>query len=170
VITANQRAVDIIGCRVENLLDHRILDIIPTLRGTITWARYLEVSRRAGPNDSTFPCIAAATQCGFDAKAEPLGDGFILSITDITNLKRAYRELARQKVAPRHARQSLKERLPARGCGAACRAFEGLRALRHWGGRPGRKNRRSRPNKKTDLQVKQDIQIIDGITPTFDGH
>jgi hypothetical protein len=67
------------------------------------------------------------------------------------DLTACLRVLARQKVAPRHARQSLKERLPARGCGAACRAFDGLRALRHSGGRPGRKNRRFQPNRKTDL-------------------
>jgi diguanylate cyclase (GGDEF)-like protein len=93
VITANQRAADIIGCRVESLLDHRILDIIPKLRGTKTWTRYLEVVETRRPQRFDLSVHRRGYAMCFDVKVEPLGDGFILSITDITNLKRAYREL-----------------------------------------------------------------------------
>ena len=47
---------------------------------------------------------------------------------------------------------------------APLRAFDRLRALRHSGRRPGRKNRRSRPNKKTNLQVKKNVRTTKAIT------
>lgn len=92
VITANQRAADIIGCTVENLLDHPILEVIPKLRGTKTWARYLEVVETRLPQRFELSRHRGAAMW-FDVKVVPLGDGFILSIADITSLKSAYREL-----------------------------------------------------------------------------
>jgi diguanylate cyclase (GGDEF)-like protein/PAS domain S-box-containing protein len=93
VVTANQRAADIIGCTVENLLDHPILDVIPNLRGTKTWARYLEVVETRQPQRFELSLHHRGQAMWFDVKAVPLGDGFILSIADITNLKNACREL-----------------------------------------------------------------------------
>jgi diguanylate cyclase (GGDEF)-like protein len=93
VVTANQRAADIIGCTAENLLDHRILDVIPDLRGTKTWARYLEVVETRQPQRFELSLHYRDQPMWFDVKAVPLGDGFILSIADITNLKNACREL-----------------------------------------------------------------------------
>jgi len=89
IVTANQRAADIIGCKVESLVDQAILDIIPKLRGGKTWARYLEVV------DTRCPQRFELSLQGrwFDVKAVPLGDGFVLSIADITNLKSTCREL-----------------------------------------------------------------------------
>jgi hypothetical protein len=65
-------------------------------------------------------------------------------------LRACLRVLARQKVAPRHARQSL-SRDCLRVAAVPLRAFDWLCALRYSEARPGRKNRRSRPNRKTDL-------------------
>jgi len=93
VVTANQRAADIIGCTVENLLDSRILDVIPDLKGTKTWARYLEVVETRQPQRFELSLHHRDQPMWFDIKAVPLGDGFILSIADITNLKNACREL-----------------------------------------------------------------------------
>ena len=93
VITANQRAADIVGCTVENLQDHPILDVIPNLRGTKTWARYLEVVETRQPQRFELSLHHRDQAMWFDVKVVPLGDGFILSIADITNLKNACREL-----------------------------------------------------------------------------
>ena len=49
VVTANHRAADIVGCSVEGLLDRPILDVIPKLRGSKSWARYLEVVETRQP-------------------------------------------------------------------------------------------------------------------------
>ena len=93
VITANQRAADIIGCTVENLVDHPILEVIPKLGGTKTWARYLEVVETRRPQRFELSLRHRGDPMWFDVKVVPLGDGFILSVTDITSLKSAYREL-----------------------------------------------------------------------------
>ena len=93
VITANQRAADIIGCTVENLLDHPILEVIPKLRGTKTWARCLEVVETRRPQRFELSLGHRGDDMWFDVKAVPLGDGFILSFADITSLKSACREL-----------------------------------------------------------------------------
>jgi diguanylate cyclase (GGDEF)-like protein len=93
VITANQRAADIIGCAVENLLDHPILEVTPKLRGTKTWARYLEVVETRQPQRFELSLGHGGAGMWFDVKVVPLGDGFILSFADITSLKSAYREL-----------------------------------------------------------------------------
>jgi diguanylate cyclase (GGDEF)-like protein len=93
VITANQRAADIIGCTVEKLVDHPILQVIPKLRGTKTWARYLEVVETRQQQRFELTLRHRSNPMWFDVKVVPLGDGFILSIADITSLKSAYREL-----------------------------------------------------------------------------
>jgi hypothetical protein len=49
-----------------------------------------------------------------------------------------------------------------RGCGAAKRAFDRLRALRQLGREAGAEKRHSQPNKETDLQGKEDVRIRDG--------
>ena len=87
VITANQRAADIIGCTVENLIDHPILEVIPKLRGTKTWARYLEVVETRQPQRFELTLRHLGDPKWFDVKVVPLGDGFILSVTDITKLE-----------------------------------------------------------------------------------
>ena len=93
VITANERAAHIIGCSVEDLLDHPILEVMPKLRGTKTWARYLEVVETRQPQRFELALHSRDRAMWFDVKAVPLGDGFILSIADITSLKNACREL-----------------------------------------------------------------------------
>jgi PAS domain-containing protein len=43
VLTANRRIADIIGCSVEKLLGRGLLEAVPDLKGSPTWARCLEV-------------------------------------------------------------------------------------------------------------------------------
>ena len=93
VITANQRAADIIGCTVGDLLDHAILEIIPKLRGSKTWGRYLEVVETRQPQGFELALRPQGQPKWFDVKAVPLGDGFIISFADITNLKTTCHQL-----------------------------------------------------------------------------
>jgi diguanylate cyclase (GGDEF)-like protein/PAS domain S-box-containing protein len=93
VVTANQRVADVIGCKVEALLDQPILAIVPKLRTTKAWSRYLEVVETRQPQRLELRLSHQGSRKWFDVKAVPLGDGFMLSIADITSLKSAYREL-----------------------------------------------------------------------------
>lgn len=93
VVTANHRAADIIGCSVQELLDRRILDVIPKLRGTKTWARYLQVVETRQPQKFELSLSRGEHAVWFDVKAVPLGDGFMVSVANITSLKNAYSEL-----------------------------------------------------------------------------
>ena len=91
VVTANERAADIVGCTVEGLLDRAILEVLPGLRGSKTWARYVEVIETR--QQQRFELHDRAKAKWFDVKAVPLGDGFVLSIAEITELKNACQEL-----------------------------------------------------------------------------
>ena len=93
VVTASLRAADIVGCSIEKLLDRRILDVIPKLAGTNTWARYVEVVETRQPQQFELSFRRGGHTIWFDVKAVPLGDGFMVSMADITNLKNAYSEL-----------------------------------------------------------------------------
>ena len=80
-------------CKVEDLLDHTLLEVMPKLRGTQTWARYLEVVETRQSQRFELALDHRGHLMWFDVKVVPLGDGFMLSIADITILKNAYREL-----------------------------------------------------------------------------
>jgi diguanylate cyclase (GGDEF)-like protein/PAS domain S-box-containing protein len=94
VVTANHRAADIVGCSVEGLLDRPILDVIPKLRGSKSWARYLEVVETRQPQQFELSLGRRGHAACFSVKAVPLGDGFMVSVADITDLKNTHRELA----------------------------------------------------------------------------
>jgi PAS domain S-box-containing protein len=124
VVTANQRAADIIGCKVENLLDHAILDVIPKLRGSKTWARYLEVVETRVPQRFELSLKSRGQARWFDVKAVPLGDGFVLSFADITSLKSAYHEVEAKtsnsrRPTPCLLRKSLGARRLRMNCGVS---------------------------------------------------
>lgn len=114
VITANQRAADLIGCTVEALLDHAILDVVPRLRGTPVWARYLEVVETRRPQRFELPVDHRGQTEWFDVKVVPLGDGFILSISDITSLKTACRDLEARNLDLARANARLSEEVGRR--------------------------------------------------------
>jgi diguanylate cyclase (GGDEF)-like protein len=114
VITANERAADIIGCKVENLLDQPILNVVPKLRGTKAWARYLEVVETRQPQRFELSLNHHGHAKWFDVKAVALGDGFMLSIGDITSLKNACRELEEKNLDLAKANTMLSEEVSRR--------------------------------------------------------
>ena len=93
VITANQRAVEIVGCSIEAILDRPLLELVPQLRGTTTWARYRKVVETRRAQQFELPDRRSGRATWFNINAVPLGDGFMVTISDITRLKQAYREL-----------------------------------------------------------------------------
>ena len=113
IISANERAADIFGCAVEKLVDHPILSVIPELTGTRTWARYVEVVERRQPQRFELSLHRDHAKW-FDVKAVPLGDGFMLSIADITSLKSAYRELEAKNLDLAKANTMLSEEVSRR--------------------------------------------------------
>ena len=112
VLTANQRAADIIGCNVQDLTDRGILEVIPKLRTSKTWARYLEVVETRRPQ--RFELFLRGEAKWFDINAIPLGDGFIVSMTDVTTLKVACRELESRNLELSRTNDLLKEEIRRR--------------------------------------------------------
>jgi diguanylate cyclase (GGDEF)-like protein len=96
VITANERAATILGHSVAHLLDRPILQIIPSLRGSRTWSRYLDVVETRRPQRFELPIVHGGKNRWFDVNAAPLGDGFMVSFADVTNLKATCQELERK--------------------------------------------------------------------------
>ena len=93
VMTANHRAATIVGCSLEKLLDHPILEVVPELKGTKTWSRYLDVVETRRPQQFELSFGRGDDIRWFDVKAVPVGDGFMVSVSEITTLRNAYREL-----------------------------------------------------------------------------
>jgi diguanylate cyclase (GGDEF)-like protein/PAS domain S-box-containing protein len=93
VITANQRAAEIVGCSIEAMLDRQLLEVVPQLRGTTTWARYRKVVETRRAQQFELPDRRSGRATWFNINAVPLGDGFMVTISDITRLKEAYGEL-----------------------------------------------------------------------------
>ena len=93
VITANERAAQILGHSVAHLLDRPVLQIIPSLGGSRTWARYLDVVNTRRPQRFELSGGSGDENRWFDVKATPLGDGFMVSFADVTTLKTACQEL-----------------------------------------------------------------------------
>jgi diguanylate cyclase (GGDEF)-like protein len=107
VVTANHRAAEIVGCPIEELLDRRILEVVPGLRGTTTWARYVDVVETRRPQQFELALDRDGQATCFDVKAVPLGDGFMVSIANITQLKNANRELEATNANLAHANAML---------------------------------------------------------------
>ena len=93
VITANELAAGMLGHSAADLLDKPILQLVPKLRGTTTWRRYVEVVETRQPLRFEVSRGHQGEKKFFDVKAIPLGDGFMVSIADVTKLKVACREL-----------------------------------------------------------------------------
>jgi len=89
VITANERAAEILGSTVRSLVDRPILEVVPKLRGSATWHRYLEVVRTRERQRFETSIVEHGEAKWFDIKVVPLGDGLMLSIAEITELKNA---------------------------------------------------------------------------------
>ena len=93
VITANELAAEILGHSVANLLDRPILQIMPSLRDSRPWSRYLEVVETRRPQHFELSHAHGGVNRWFNVKAAPLGDGFMVSIADVTTLKVTCQEL-----------------------------------------------------------------------------
>ena len=93
VITANERAAEALGHSVAHLLDRPILQIMPGLRDSSTWERYLDVVQTRCSQRFELSRLHRGMNRWFDVKAAPLGDGFMVSFADVTPLKVACEEL-----------------------------------------------------------------------------
>jgi diguanylate cyclase (GGDEF)-like protein/PAS domain S-box-containing protein len=93
VITVNEHAAEILAHSVVDLLDRPILKIMPGLQGSKTWSRYLEVVTTRRPQRFELSRRHRGESRWFDVKVTPLGDGFMVSIADVTILKATCREL-----------------------------------------------------------------------------
>jgi PAS domain-containing protein len=98
VITANERAASIMRRTVETLLDRPILEILPKLRQSSTWAHYLAVVENRAPHRFETSFVVGGQVRWLDVKVVPLGDGLLLSIGDITKFKDACRKLEMKNV------------------------------------------------------------------------
>jgi diguanylate cyclase (GGDEF)-like protein len=93
VLTANRRIADIIGCSVEKLLGRGLLEAVPDLKGSPTWARCVEVVETNQPQHFELSYARGGSTAWFNVSAVPLGDGLIISASEITALKNSHHEL-----------------------------------------------------------------------------
>ena len=64
VVTVNQRAADIIGCTVADLMDHSILDVIPSSATPQAGHAILRLSGTRQPQRSSFRSVIAVRSDG----------------------------------------------------------------------------------------------------------
>ncbi len=107
VVTANQRAAEILGWSVDELLDRALLALFPGLKGSPTWRRYVDVVERRRPQQFELHYSRGREVSWFNVNAIPLGDGFMVSLSDITGLKNAYRQLEARHAELAHANAML---------------------------------------------------------------
>lgn len=86
VITANRRAALIAGCRDENLHDRDTRECLPFLADQMIWRRclYAIELRRSDMFETSFEHDGATTW--LQIAIAPLGDGIVLTMTDVSEL------------------------------------------------------------------------------------
>lgn len=86
IITANRRAAEIAGCSEESLLAGDARDSLPFLADELIWPRCLGVleKRRSDMIETSF--TLGGTVTWLQIAVAPLGDGLVLTLTDISEL------------------------------------------------------------------------------------
>jgi diguanylate cyclase (GGDEF)-like protein len=114
VLTANGRAAAFIGHRLERLIDGHILELMPSLEPSGAWTRCVGVIERRVTERFEMQCDLDGMDTWFQATAVPLGDGFMLSLSDVTALKYALFDMEVTKEEAERAREELASEIVAR--------------------------------------------------------
>jgi diguanylate cyclase (GGDEF)-like protein/PAS domain S-box-containing protein len=121
VMTANRKAAEITHVPLEQLIDKGMLELFPNCKESGTWDRYKRVldSRAAETFETFYPLNGS--KHWFRVHARPMGEGFLVTFSDISELKNANlalesqaQNLADQIGHERRSREEMEEEISAR--------------------------------------------------------
>ncbi len=113
-ITANRLAAEWSGISVEAMLQTTILKLRPDLKDAGLWDAYVQAAELRSPLQLITPWTILGRQCWMEVACVPFGDGFTLTVTDVTEKKKALdREREAQGELAR-ANEALKEEIRRR--------------------------------------------------------
>ncbi|MCZ8313631.1 MAG: diguanylate cyclase [Phreatobacter sp.] len=120
-LTANRLAAEWSGLSVEAMLQTTILKLRPDLKQAGLWDAYVQAAEMRAPLQLLTPWTILGRQCWMEVACVPFGDGFTLTVTDVTEKQKALDrereaqgELARANEALKdeiHRRQDLEREL-----------------------------------------------------------
>lgn len=121
VMTANRRAAEITRVPLEQLIDKGILELFPNSVDSGSWDRYKRVlEARAAETFEIFHPFDGVKHW-FRVHARPMGEGFLVTFSDISELKNANlalqshaKSLADQIGHERRSREEMEEEISAR--------------------------------------------------------
>lgn len=95
-LTANKKSVDVIGYPLEQLIGGRMLTLNPHNKTLGLFDMYVQVVETGETKQIETPYNADGVQGWYDITATKLGDGFSLTVIDITTRKKAELDLAQR--------------------------------------------------------------------------
>lgn len=113
-VAANRRAAEWSGLSVEAMLQTTVLKLRPDLKEAGLWDAYVQAAEMRSPLQLLTPWTILGRQCWMEVACVPFGDGFTLTVTDVTDKKKALdREREAQGELAR-ANEALKEEIRRR--------------------------------------------------------
>lgn len=88
-LTANSLAAEWSGLSVEAMLQTTILKLRPDLKQAGLWDAYVQAAEMRAPLQLLTPWTILGRQCWMEVACVPFGDGFTLTVTDVTEKQKA---------------------------------------------------------------------------------
>lgn len=121
VITANRRVAELAGKAIETIIDARLTEAFAGTEIASQWDRFKSVMANKAALTFEIGQESGAAQHWFRVHVRPLRDGFLVNISDITDLKNAClalekraKQLADEVGQERRTREALVEEISAR--------------------------------------------------------
>lgn len=114
VLTANRSAATYLGVPLDQVVDARLLTLMPSLRTSGAWDRCREVIERGKTERFEMGRTVNGLDTLFRVAATPLEDGFVMSMSDITDLRYALIEMEVRSEEAERAREDLAAEISAR--------------------------------------------------------
>jgi diguanylate cyclase (GGDEF)-like protein len=114
VLTANRQAAEYVGLEAGALLERRALSTLPNLFPPATWERCLRVMEEGVVERFEMSCTTNGLDTLLRVVAAPLVNGFMMSFSDITDLRYALIEMQLRKEEAERTREELAAEIAAR--------------------------------------------------------
>lgn len=114
VLTVNRRAAEYLGVAPSRLIDRRARAALPNLFPPAAWERCLRVMERGEAERFEMGCTLKGLDTVLRVAVTPLADGFVMSFTDITDLRYALIEMQLRKEEAERTREELAAEIAAR--------------------------------------------------------
>lgn len=113
-ITANRLAAEWAGLSVEAMLQTTILKLRPDLRDAGLWDAYVQAAETRSPLQILTPWTVLGRSCWLEVACVPFGDGFTLTISDVTEKKKALDREREAQAELARANEALKDEIRRR--------------------------------------------------------